>query len=827
MIQRFSLVALGGLLVALLAVAQTPQAPAAILLQAHSGGQTEPPVEAPENLVAFVGAEGFGAGATGGRGGTICKVSNLNNSGAGSLRACIETTGARMVTFSASGVIDCSGDTYLLNYARRDITILGQTSPLGVTLKDCPITNADVSEANLWPNVFQNGIFQFLTMHSSGSVDTFGFNYCHNIILDHVTARGTDDEILDFSRCRDITVGWTICSNSNPAGQQNCLLAAYEPTDEITLHHLLSAHHNQRTWGQWHWATGPGTAPTIPIRIELINNLAYNASFQQVLRMDVDGYDISFDEAQINLIGNTVIEGPSSAAAQIMFHTGGNPLLYNSDNVPTDDGVVIGGFATVNPVGTRHAFDYPVTATSAAQAYEDVLTLSGSLPRDECVDVLVAGIRAETGDDGLCSEVLNTATGTAWPDVDSDGCSDTWETANGLSTASSSDCAAIDEATGYANVELWGHDRRAELRAAADGGSGGGDAPSWADALSVNAWTALSSTNTFNDVRTTDSGANYWGTTGSTSVYVAWSGGALLDRGTYGQFVQWGGGHTDYYGNEVYLFDLETLTYARVNEPYVQSGGFAGPFTNGILSNGTPNVPHTYYHIAARGDEMWTFSRQLTNAPSNVVRASKFDLDTETWTNSATAFSSVVPSATDEGFCYDSSRDGFWGVRNNNMGWGFYDAVADTYASYAFASGHYDPRTGCVYVPGKDAVVIVNTGGAIGMDPASPSSNRVVLTTSGSAPTITQGSMMHWSENLGAIVYYKSRDDLIYLLTPPSGTWSSGTWVWSQRSLSGTSGTHSGSAGTYGKFILAEWGDVTVGLVFGNTSAAPRAVRLQ
>jgi pectate lyase len=779
-----------------------------------------------ESLLAFPDAEGFGALATGGRGGTICEVSNTNNSGAGSLRACIETTGARNVTFSASGVIDCAGDTYAVNYTNRNITVLGQTSPLGITLKDCPITNVGSTDPGDWPNVFQNAIFQFLTIHSSGTADTFAFNYCHNMIFDHVTVRGSDDEVLDFSRCRDITIGWSICSNSNPAGQQNCLLMAYEPTDEITIHHLLSAHHEERCWGQWHWDTGDQDV-TVPVRIEVINNLCYNASFQQVLRIDTAAYpQIEFDEAQINLIGNTVIEGPSSSAEQILFHSDGNPLLYNSDNIPTDDGVVIGTFATVNEVDDRHVFDNPVTATSAALAYEDNLIFSGSHPRDECVDVLVAGIRAETGDDGLCSEALNTATGSAWPDVDSDGCDDTWETANGLSAASATDCDDIAP-SGYAYVEEWAHDRKVELLAEADGGSGGSEAPSWAEALSLNAWTALSSVNTFNDVRTTDSGANYWGSNGSNSVYTAWSGGALIDRGTHGQFAQWGGGHTDYYGNEVYMFDLNTLTYSRVNEPYVQSGGFAGPFTNGLLSNSTPNVSHTYYHIGARGDELWIFNRQLTNAPTNTVLASKFNLDSETWTNYTTAFSGVAPSPTEEGFCYDSSRDGFWGVRNNNMGWGFYDVVANTYSSWAFASGHYNPRTSCVYVPGKDAVIIYNEGGTIGMNPASPSSDRIVLTTSGSGPSVTQGSMMHWSENLGAIVYYKSRDDYIYLLTPPSGTWTSGTWVWSQRSLSGTSGTHSGSAGTYGKFILAEWGDVTVGLVFGNTSAAPRAVRLQ
>ena len=75
---------------------------------------------------AFPGAEGFGAAATGGRGGPVLKVTNLNTSGAGSLKAALDTTGPRIVVFAVSGVID--SDIYI---PHGNLTIAGQTAPGG------------------------------------------------------------------------------------------------------------------------------------------------------------------------------------------------------------------------------------------------------------------------------------------------------------------------------------------------------------------------------------------------------------------------------------------------------------------------------------------------------------------------------------------------------------------------------------------------------------------------------------------------------------------------------------------------------------------------
>ena len=85
---------------------------------------------------AFPTAEGFGAGSRGGRGGRIIEVTNLNDSGAGSLRQALEVaTGPRIVIFRISGTIELESDIRIRGEAGSFVTVAGQTSPGGVQLK--------------------------------------------------------------------------------------------------------------------------------------------------------------------------------------------------------------------------------------------------------------------------------------------------------------------------------------------------------------------------------------------------------------------------------------------------------------------------------------------------------------------------------------------------------------------------------------------------------------------------------------------------------------------------------------------------------------------
>src|SRR6478609_9986754 len=95
-------------------------------LAVHVWGQTALPV--------FPGAEGFGATTVAGRGGAVLTVTNLNDSGAGSLRAALSAAGPRTVVFETSGTVTLTSDDLVVS--NPYLTLAGQTSPSpGITIR--------------------------------------------------------------------------------------------------------------------------------------------------------------------------------------------------------------------------------------------------------------------------------------------------------------------------------------------------------------------------------------------------------------------------------------------------------------------------------------------------------------------------------------------------------------------------------------------------------------------------------------------------------------------------------------------------------------------
>ena len=156
-------------------------------------------------IPAFPGAEGYGAMTRGGRGGKVIAVTNLNDSGPGSLRAACETEGPRIVVFKISGTITLEK---ALRISKPYITIAGQTAPGdGICIKKHPL-------AIIASEVIIRYIRVRLGDETDNDSDAIGGRYHKNIILDHVSASWSVDETVSIYHCENVTIQWCLVSES-------------------------------------------------------------------------------------------------------------------------------------------------------------------------------------------------------------------------------------------------------------------------------------------------------------------------------------------------------------------------------------------------------------------------------------------------------------------------------------------------------------------------------------------------------------------------------------------------------------------------------------
>ncbi len=254
--------------------------------------------------IAFPTAEGYGKYTIGGRGGKVCEVTNLNDSGEGSLRAAVEASGKRTVVFRVSGTISLKSNLEIKN---PYITIAGQTAPGdGITLRGRPlIIRAD--------EVIIRYIRVRLGDESGDATDAITSRFTNNLILDHLSASWSIDETLTVYQGTNTTVQWCIVTESlyesNHTKGSDHGYGGIWGSNYSTFHHNLLAHHSSRNP---RFVSGAGNT-------DYRNNVLYNWGYQAAYGGEVfqPKKEDKYNFTNINMVANYYKPGPATVPGKV------------------------------------------------------------------------------------------------------------------------------------------------------------------------------------------------------------------------------------------------------------------------------------------------------------------------------------------------------------------------------------------------------------------------------------------------------------------------------------------------------------------------------
>lgn len=387
--------------------------------------------------LAFPGAEGYGAYASGGRGGTVVHVTNLNDSGAGSLAEAVSKPG-RIVVFDVGGVIDITKSNLTI---ASNITIAGQTAPgEGITLYGGRVIAAGSS----------NVIIRYIRMRGSIAMNrskcTLTLDNCDKVILDHCSISWGRWDNVHIKDATNIT--WQNCIISEGIDPQR-FGAITDGTTNWTVAHCL-------------WADNKSRNPKMKCGIQYYNNVVYNYG------NGIIGGHSSAHHYQ-DVINNYFITGPNSGSSNKYFdqwtetdhlYSTGNYTDGNNDGVL--NGTLITDYNGATPMANPNfKTTHPMNLKTAEEAYYDIVEHVGaSRVRDahdqRIIDQLTslgkkgAFIDDESGVGGIGT----LAGGSALKDSDGDGMPDEWEDANGTNK-NKNDANEDAHGDGYTNIETY------------------------------------------------------------------------------------------------------------------------------------------------------------------------------------------------------------------------------------------------------------------------------------------------------------------------------------------------------------------------------------
>ncbi|HEX8145161.1 MAG TPA: pectinesterase family protein [Pyrinomonadaceae bacterium] len=409
-------------------------------------------------LKAFPGAEGSGERSRGGRGGDVYHVTNLNDSGAGSLREGIRTaSGPRTIVFDVSGTIYLNSR---LSISKSFLTLAGQTAPgEGITIAGWPTVISNANNVIVRYMRFRVGDINCPAVQD----DAFWVDRSTDVIVDHVSASWSVDETLSVTESDRVTVQWSMITESmrnscHEKGAHGYGSLIRYGSGLITYHHNLYSHHDSRN---------PRVGDNIGL--DFVNNVIYDWGIKA-------GYSGAIEEGttRVNYVGNYLVAGPNTPTGnRTKAFEGGsvNTQIYQSNNMvdsnlngardgaDLDWAAIIGAFTKRQPGRFEFA---QVQTDAAATAYERVLTTAGhSLSRDAVDTRIVAEVRSEGGRHINSQNDVGgwpTLNSTAAPlDTDGDGIPDEWESNHGLNMADPNDGRAITS-SGYSNLERYLND---------------------------------------------------------------------------------------------------------------------------------------------------------------------------------------------------------------------------------------------------------------------------------------------------------------------------------------------------------------------------------
>jgi len=225
------------------------------------------------------------------------------------------------------------------------------------------------------------------------------------------------------------------------------------------------------------------------------------------------------------------------------------------------------------------------------------------------------------------------------------------------------------------------------------------------DTMPVNTWLAVPNTHMRSVAPTNGQFAGTWGTSGPTAVIVAWGGAALDTKRS--RLVLWGGGHADYYGNELYAFDVPTLSWQRLTNPTVNP-----VMDQEVNADGTPNSRHTYGGLAyiAHADRFFGQAGALAGIGfANCSRTWTFDFVAKQWANRNPA---TTPGGGIGGNCsYDPATRKVWWCSASGSFAGLWSYDYDTNAwakhnsdNFYYYSSAIDTKRGVMVVVGNGEI---------------------------------------------------------------------------------------------------------------------------